>query len=350
MSLIQQGYDVMVLTTGSKEEIDYAKSNGCIITSISSSTQNPFTIIRYILNIRKVIKSYNPDVCLTFTIRPAIWGNLVTRMLGIPTITNITGIGPLFSSKKITYKIARMLYKFILKKTDTIFFQNTDDRDLFIKNNFVHHQNIDLLPGSGVDYEYFAPIKKTVDNDVFVFLFIGRLLKDKGITEFVAASKILQQQGVVVKCLVVGSLWNQNLKKNTITQKDLDEWMADHLITYIGHSTDVRIQIANADCIVLPSYREGTSNVLLEASSMERPCITCDTTGCREIVIHNETGLLCKVADAEDLAEKMKQMILLPKEKRQEMGIKARNKVIKEFDKKIVIQKYLTALTSILKK
>jgi glycosyltransferase involved in cell wall biosynthesis len=188
--------------------------------------------------------------------------------------------------------------------------------NLFVENNFVKQQNICLIPGSGVDYERFAPMPKTLAYDAFVFLFIGRLLKDKGITELVTASRILKQQGIKFTCLVVGSLWTQNLKKNTITQNDLDEWIQEELIKYEGHSTDVRQQIANADCFVLPSYREGTSNVLLEASSMEKPCITCDTTGCREIVEDKITGLLCKVADAEDLAEKMKQMISFSYEKR----------------------------------
>ena len=348
-SLIHQGFEVSVLTSGTKAEIELAQSKGYNIVPINSSTQNPFTILQYIKGVYLAVKKYKPDVCLTFTIRPAIWGNLVTRVLHVPTITNITGIGPLFSSNNIAYKMARTLYKFVLKRTHTIFFQNKDDMNLFVENNFVKQQNICLIPGSGVDYDRFAPIPKEHIHDSFVFLFIGRLLKDKGITEFVAASRRLKQQGINFTSVVVGSLWTQNLKKNTITQQDLDEWVQEGVIQYEGHSTDVRQQIANADCFVLPSYREGTSNVLLEASSMEKPCITCDTTGCREIVEDKITGLLCKVADAEDLTEKMKQMISFSYEKRRQMGVDARKKVIKEYDKKIVINKYLDVIQSITK-
>ena len=308
---MEQGYDVIVATTGTPEDIQLARSNGFSIVEIKSSTQNPFSILRYFLSLMGIMRKFKPDICLTFTIRPAIWGNLATRLQKIPTITNITGGGPLFSSNQLAYKAARLLYKFVLRTTHTLFFQNQDDYRLFVKNGFVKTQRVEIIPGSGIDYDYFYPMLKTDPSTVFTFLFIGRLLHDKGIQEFVTASKILKEEGVLFKSVVVGSMWNQNLRKNTITQHTLDRWINENLIVYAGYSTDVRKDIANADCIVLPSYREGNSNVLLEASSMEKPCITCDTTGCREIIEDNVTGLLCKVADAEDLARKMKAMMNL---------------------------------------
>jgi len=343
LELMRQGYHVVVLTTGSDEDMAIARKNGITVIDVKSSNINPFHVLRYIRNIRAALKKTKVDVCLTFTMRPAIWGNYVTGRLGIPTITNITGIGPLFSSHSPAYLLARFLYKFVLRKTALLFFQNRDDMNLFVIHRFVSSDKAALIPGSGVDHEYFKPQPK-VNNNNFSFLFIGRLLKDKGVIEFVEAAKIILKENPDVTFKIVGPTWNQNLKKNTITEKDIQGWVAERIIDYYGASEDVRSHIAASDCVVLPSYREGISNVLLEASSMEKPCITCDTTGCREIVVHGETGLLCNVADAPDLAEKMKKMISFSEEARSEMGANARKKVIKEFDKQFVIDAYINAI------
>ena len=142
----------------------------------------------------------------------------------------------------------------------------------------------------------------------------------------------------------MGPFWTQNLKKNTITHTQLQHWIDEGVIDYLGEKKDVRKFIAEADCIVLPSYREGTSNTLLEAASMEKPAITTNATGCKEIVSDNVTGFLCNVRDELDLADKMEKMILLPTEERKEMGKMARQKIIKEYDKQIVIQAYMGAI------
>ncbi|MGZ4049482.1 MAG: glycosyltransferase, partial [Bacteroidia bacterium] len=146
---------------------------------------------------------------------------------------------------------------------------------------------------------------------------------------------------------VLGSLWTQNLKTNIVTSTELNSWINEGVINYLGSADDVRPYIASSDCIVLPSYREGMSNVLLEAGSMMKPCITCDTPGCNDIVIDNITGLLCKVKNPEDLANTIKKMFLLTNEQRRAMGIAARNRIIKDFDKKIVIDAYLKAIEEI---
>ena len=346
--LMEQGNVVTVLTTGTPQQLQAAEKMGLKVIDVGSSSQNPFHILLYMLRIKNAMKELKADVCLTFTIRPAIWGNLITRWLGIPTVTNITGIGPLFASKSVAYRIARSLYRFSLSKTAHIFFQNTDDRNLFLEHGFLHHQSHGLIPGSGVDYNHFSPAEKSFDKDVFVFLYIGRLLKDKGIVEFVEATRKVKALHQNILFRVIGPLWTQNLKGNTITAEQLEGWVNEGIINYVGEVLDVRSYVASSDVVVLPSYREGTSNVLLEASSMERPCITCDTTGCREIVEDGVTGYLCKVADADDLADKMLHIIQLPEQDRVKMGKKAREKVIREFDKKIVIDAYLRSINEII--
>ncbi len=342
-TLIKEGYQVYILTSGTEEELLQAKNSGLNVIDIKNCN-NPADMLKYAANIRRALKKVKPDVCLTFTVRPAIWGNIVTAALKIPTITNITGIGQLFTNNNVVYRSVRTLYKFVLKKTAKVFFQNDDDMQAFLDNNFVSPDRAARIPGSGIDHEYYKPIKSTVPKNGFSFLFISRLIKDKGINEYVEAARLLKDVLPGTEFRVLGPLWLQSLKENTVTQEEVDKWVDEKIINYLGAADDVRPYIAEADCIVLPSYREGMSNVLLEASSMERACITTNTTGCKEIVEEGVTGFLCEVKSGKDLAEKMKKMTMLPAEKRIEMGINARKKVVREFDKQIVIDSYLKAI------
>lgn len=347
--LLREGYDVTILTH-TNGFVSQVEKTGLKVINIGSGNVNPVKVLKYIFNLYKALKRIKPDVCLTFSIRPAIWGNYITRYLKIPTVTNITGVGPLFTSKNLAYRIARSIYRSALSKTKKVFFQNFDDMELFIEKKFVRRQIAERIPGSGVDYQKFSPINSIERaHDHFIFLFIGRLIKDKGIFEFVEAARIIRKKYSHVLFNVIGPFWSQNLKSNTITQSDLQNWIIEGIIDYQGEKKDVRQFIAGADCVVLPSFREGTSNILLEAASMERPIITTNTTGCKEIVDDKITGFLCNVKDSVDLARQMEKMILLSGEERVIMGKKARQKIIKEFDKKIVLDAYQKAIQNITK-
>ncbi len=344
LCLLGQGCEVYIITHTNKF-VPQVEKMGLKVFNVGSGNLNPFKVARYIYNLRKALKKIKPDVCLTFSIRPAIWGNLITRQLSIPTITNITGVGPLFISRSIVYRSARTMYRNALKKTKKVFFQNYDDMNLFIERKFVNPEVAERIPGSGVDYHKFHPIiLKEKDPDTFIFLFIGRLIKDKGIFEYINAARITRKKYPNNIFNVIGPFWTQNLRTNTITHSQLQNWIEEGVIDYLGEKKDVRKFIAEADCIVLPSYREGTSNILLEAASMEKPVITTNTTGCKEVVEDEVTGLLCRVKDDIDLAKKMEKMLMLGAEKRNIMGQKARLKIIKEYDKQIVIEAYLKAI------
>jgi glycosyltransferase involved in cell wall biosynthesis len=346
--LINAGYNVTILSTGTEKELAIARSAGFTVIDVGTSNTKPAEVFKYINALRKTLKQIDADVCLTFTMRPAIWGNIVTRLLGIPTITNITGIGPLAESGSIVYQLARTLYKFVLKKTVTVFFQNKDDCRLFLDKKFVTPSQVQIIPGSGVNYDYFQPLPKKQYQDIFIFLFISRLIKDKGIIEFVEAARILKSKQVTAEFHVLGPYYSQNLKENIVTEKQIVQWVEEGTVKYLGAADDVRPYIADADCIVLPSYREGMSNVLLEAGSMEKPCVTSDTTGCRDIVVEGETGYLCKVKDANDLAEKLLKMYNLKEEERVQMGKTARELMKTKFAKQIVIDAYVNAIETIL--
>ncbi|MEP6950986.1 MAG: glycosyltransferase family 4 protein [Ginsengibacter sp.] len=344
LRLIREGCEVYILTH-TNSFVSQVEKMGLRVVNVGSGNLNPIKVSQYIYNLRRALRKIKPDVCLTFSIRPAIWGNIITRELKIPTITNITGIGPLFISKSLVYRIARTMYRKALNKTKKVFFQNYDDMNLFLERKFVKISVAERIPGSGIDYNKFEPIiLKEKDPDTFIFLFIGRLIKDKGIFEYINSARCIRKKFPHTVFNVIGPFWTQNLKKNTITQSQLQNWIDEGVIDYLGEKKDVRKFIAEADCIVLPSYREGTSNTLLEAASMGKPSITTNTTGCKEIVDDGVTGFLCRVKDEHDLAEKMEQMLLLPADERIEMGKKARIKIIKEYDKQIVINAYLKAI------
>ena len=347
LALLNQNFEVHVLTHTNqfKKEVE---DSGLKVYHVGSGNTNPLKILMYVCKVFYFMRRVQPDVCLTFSVRPAIWGNIVARILGIPVIANISGIGPLFSSKNMAYRFIRFIYPFALSKTEKIFFQNEEDRETFISHRFIIRQKTDRIPGSGVDYLKFAPvpcINKITKN--FSFLFIGRLVKDKGILEFIEAAKIMKAQNPAINFKVIGPLWQQNLRSNTLTKKVVYQWVSEGIIEYEGEKKDVRKDIAAADCIVLPSYREGISNVLLEAASMEKACIATNVTGCKEIIEDGKTGLLCRVRDASDLAAKMKQMIALPESALMEMGKQARQKMIREFDKRIVLNCYLKEIKNI---
>jgi glycosyltransferase involved in cell wall biosynthesis len=348
LRLVKEGCNVHVLTHTNRYVAQVEKM-GLKVHNVGSGNMNPFKVAKYVFNVRKTLRTIRPDVCLTFSIRPAIFGNIITRQLRIPTITSITGVGPLFTSNSFVYVAARKLYGNALSKTRKIFFQNYDDMNLFIEKKFVRSDAAERIPGSGVDYHKFKPIiSRGKDPGHFIFLFIGRLIKDKGIFEFIEAARIVRKNFPHAVFNVIGPFWTQQLRNNTITKSQFQNWIDEGIIDYLGEKKDVRKFIAEAECIVLPSYREGTSNILLEASSMEKPVITTNTTGCKEIVEDGVTGYLCRVKDPDDLAKKMEKMLRLTDEQRMEMGKRGREKIIKEFDKQIVIETYLKTIRDIM--
>lgn len=347
VTLLQKGFEVVVLTTGEVSELEKARSEGLRVIDVQSGGGNLLEVGRYIWNLNKSLSSIKPDIILTFTMRPNIWGNIIAGIKGIRVVSNITGTGQLFSSKNISFRIARLLYKFALRKTDWIFFQNIEDQKLFVDRKMVNEKKTSIIPGSGVDTTFFAPMNKP-EQTPFTFLFIGRLIKDKGIVEFVKAAVHLKRLYPEVVFKIVGPLWKQNIKSNTISKEELDFWIKSKIVKYAGNDTDVRSFIAASDCVVLPSYREGMSNVLLEAGSMEKPCIATNVTGCKEIIVDKETGLLCKPKDADDLAGKMIEMFHISAQVRKDMGKTSRLRAQKYFEKNIVIQEYLDVIEKVI--
>ena len=290
----------------------------------------------------RLLRAERPDVFLGYTVKPNVYGSLAAHWLGIPVVNNIAGLGAVFIRGGWLVRIVRGLYKLALGKSARVFFQNPDDRQLFIEHQLVKAAVTDLLPGSGVDLERFMPVPLPQSFELgrkFRFLLIARMLRDKGVGEYVEAARALQAAWPQVEWCLLGFVDVQN--PAAISSAQMESWVKEGVVSYLGVSDDVRAQIAEADCVVLPSYREGTPRTLLEAAAMARPVITTDVPGCRHVVDEGESGLLCAVRDAGDLAEKMTRMLTLSAEQRTAMGLKGRKKMEAEFDEKIVVWKYL---------
>ena len=322
-----------------KNEFDFYNIN------IDPKGINPIHDFKTMISLYKLYNIITPDIVLNFTIKPNIYSSLVSGLLDIKVISNISGLGTIFIKQSVVTKIAKLLYKVALRFNGKVFFQNNDDKTLFIENNLVSEKKSDLLPGSGVDLNKFIPIKKQ-DDEVFKFLLIARLLKDKGILEFIEATKIIKDKCFNVEFQLLGSVGVAN--KTAISSEELQVWIDSGLVNYLGTTDNVQNVIANVDCVVLPSYREGTPRSLLEACAMEKPIITTNVVGCKEVVDDGINGYLCEVKNEKDLATKMEVMINLSDEERLVMGKAGRNKIVNEFDEKIVINKYLKIIDEII--
>jgi len=311
---------------------------------LNSQGINPLQDMQTTMEFYKLFKELSPDFICNYTIKPNIYASLVARVLDIKMINNIAGLGTLFIKQGPITSIAKLLYRTSQAKADRVFFQNRDDFKLFTDEGLVKRSNCDILPGSGVDTNRFRPQEKA-QSEVIRFLHISRMIWEKGIGEYVEAARIIKAKYPNVEFCLLGFLDVAN--PGAISREQMDEWVAEGVINYLGVSDDVDEVITTADCVVLASYyREGTPKTLLESASSAKPIITTDNVGCRDVVDHGINGYLCEPRSSEDLARKIEMFLALSEKERIRMGINSRKKIRNEFDEKIVIGKYLEVLNS----
>lgn len=302
----------------------------CIETKIDRRGINPKTDLKLLKEYFRLLKEEKPDKVITYSIKPNIYCGLAARIKKIPSYINVQGLGTAFQSKKLA-TIVTMMYKFGTGKAEKIFFENNSNANEFIARNIVNKDKITVLNGAGVNLDYYE-YKPYPDDMPTKFLFVGRIMKEKGVDELFSAFKKLKNEFEEKVCLDIVGFFEDEYKS---VIEDLEKM---EIIRFHGFQTDARPFYENSNCVVLPSYHEGLSNVLLESSAIGRPVITSDIPGCREAVDDRKTGFLVNVKDSDDLYEKMKKFVLLSYDEKSDMGKNARTKMKNEFDKKQVVK------------
>jgi glycosyltransferase involved in cell wall biosynthesis len=314
----------------------------CIDLPVASKSTNPLADLRTMFALYRLYRKLKPSLVFHYTIKPNIYGSIAAKLAGVPSVAVTTGLGYVFIQPSRAAQVAKALYRFAFRFPREVWFLNHDDEAAFLGERLLAHpERARLLHGEGVDLAHFA-YTPLPDKPHFDFVLIGRLLWDKGVGEYVEAARRLRTQYPHARFQLLGPVGVAN--PSAITREDVDAWQREGLIEYLGEAHDVRPHVANADCVVLPSYREGVPRTLMEASAMGRPIVATDVPGCREVVADGVTGLLCEARSAESLAAKLAQMLDMDLEARRTMGERGRHKVAAEFDEAAVVERYKDTL------
>ena len=307
----------------------------CIDTALDRRSINPKKDLELFRNYCKLLKDEKPDLVITYSIKPNIYAGLACSLAGIPYCANVQGLGTAFQKKGLARFVA-MLYRVAFRKVRTVFFENEENAQEFRDAVGIEKEKQTVLNGAGINMARY-PYREYPENEKTHFLYLGRIMKEKGIDELLAAAEMLRADGENFVVDMVGFFEDEYLEKfNTAQQKGI--------VMFRGFAQDPRPYYAQADCVVLPSYHEGMSNVLLEAAASGRPIITSRIHGCKEAVVEGETGYLCTVKDAHSLYRTMKQFLALSREQREEMGLKGRSHVENVFKKEKIVQETIAAL------
>lgn len=329
---------------------------------LAAASVNPVRELGTVWALYRVIRDEGVDVVLSYTPKGNIYGALAAAMNGSPTVPNVSGLGRVFIRRSPLTRLVKQLYRLALRRAAPVFFQNLDDLHLFVRLGLVGAAQAERLPGSGVDLERFAPAGSGAAFGLterppragpgaacrrhgFTFLLVARLLWDKGVGEYVDAARKVRLKYPAVEFGLLGFLDVQN--PSAIPHGQVAAWVAEGVVDYLGSTDDVLPYLRRADCVVLPSYREGVPRTLLEAAAIAKPLITTDAPGCRDAVDDGVTGFLCRLRDADDLADKMLRMVEMDRDEFLAMGRRGREKMVREFDERVVIARYLEVVDQI---
>jgi galacturonosyltransferase len=311
---------------------------GCQIieTKVNSRGTNPFQDIRLVFNYLYILKSYKPDLVLSYTVKSNVYGGMACRIKRVSQIANITGLGDAIENPGLLQKLVLELSKFAFKSTKMVFFQNESNKEFYEKVGIVNPKKTNLIPGSGVNLLKNSFESYPYETDRMIkFLFIGRLLKDKGLEEYLQASTYLKQKGYPIQCDLVGA-FEGDFYKDSVKQYE-----ENGIGKYLGESSHIHQLITQYHAVVLPSYHEGMANVLLEAAACGRPILASKIPGCQETFEEGISGLGFEPKSVDSLQDAILKFLSLTTEQRQKMGLAGRKKVEKEFDRQIVVDAYM---------
>jgi glycosyltransferase involved in cell wall biosynthesis len=342
------GHEVLAIAPPDAYSARLESELGCryVPVLMENKGTNPIKDAQLTRRFLTIYKRERPDVVLHFTIKPNIYGTLAAKMAGVASINNVSGLGTVFLIENLVSKVARGLYRFAFQFPHKVFFQNNDDRELFIRYGLIRPERTGLVPGSGVDLVRFRPqprADKPTDAP-FTFLMVARVLYEKGIVEYFEAARQLRATlgPDKVRVQLLGGL--DEAGGVGVPRATFEQWLAEGTVEHLGTSDNVAEHLHRADCVVLPSYREGTPKTLLEAAACGKPLVTTDVPGCRETVEHGRNGYLCQVRSADDLTAKLLQMAQLPPERLSVMGAASRELAEEKFDEQLVLREYLSAV------
>lgn len=337
--LLNEGHEVSIISPYGPM-YDELIEEGCTLheTKLDRHGTNPIKDLKLMRQYKKILKEISPDYVFTYTIKPNIYGAMACKKLKIPCIANITGLGTAVENGGLIQKITVMLYKIAFKKIQTVFFQNQENMQFFIDRKLYTDKH-KLLPGSGVNLSRFTPYEYPND-DVVEFVFISRLMKEKGIDQYLEAAEYIKKKYPNTKFHICGFCEDAYKDKmEALTSSDT--------VVYHGMVKNIETVLENVHCTVHPTYYpEGLSNVLLESCACARPIITTDRAGCREVVVDGVNGFVVKQKDSADLTAKLEKFLSLSYEEKRAMGLAGRDKVEKEFDRNIVIRAYLNEIVA----
>lgn len=334
-----EGYQVYALSP----EDDYVKNLteiGVIFhhIDVDQKGMNPLADLKIIRTYRRLFRAIMPDIVLSYTIKPNIYSNLAATNLNIPVISNISGLGTAFISRSLLTYLSLLMYKIALQGNGHTFFQNDDDAQLFQRHRVVSRNKCSIIPGSGVNTKTFQTDRTT--NKGVTFLFVGRLIGDKGLREFIEAAHLITENNATARFWIIGELGYNN--KTSLKKEEFELLLGENpRIQYLGKMDEVAPILVKADVMVLPSYREGLSKSLLEALAMSLPIITTDVPGCREVVVDGVNGLLCEARNVNSLKSKIQDMIDFSEETRIQMGKHSRRLATQSFSEELVIAAYM---------
>lgn len=348
-ALKQEGHRVLAIAP-EDEYTGLLRAEGIEFTALKHLARkgtNPLHDLRLMWEFRTIYQSQHIDVALQYTIKPNIYGTLGARLSGTKAVCTVTGLGYTFLNRSLASAVAHRLYRLAFASAYRVLFQNEDDLQTFLEDKLVDKSRTMLVPGSGIDTTYFHPSFCTPEpgKDKLHFLMIGRLLKDKGVCEYAAAARAILDKGLAAEFHLLGEIDKDN--PSAISEETLKQWTAGNILLHHPHTRDTRPLICAADCIVLPSYREGMPRVILEGMAMARPCIATEAPGCRDAVEEEASGFLCEVADAASLQAAMERFLALSAQERIQMGKRARQRVEQYFSSSIVNYSYITLLRNL---
>lgn len=342
MTELSKTYDVTMITPKDCDTAILAKRGIHFIPiDVDCKGLNPFRDLNLVHVLNRIYRQEHFDFVFHYTIKPIIYGSFVAGRAGIPFISIVTGLGYSFIRRNWLFHLSRLMHKWALKKADSVWFLNQDDCDSFVNWHIVDRDHTHVIHGEGVNTDLFTA-KPKMDN-VFRFLFCGRMLRSKGVELYVEAARRLKHEYPEVEFQLLGPLDSPN--PDAITPEEIETWIKEGYVSYLGVTKDVRPYLEKCSCMVLPSYyMEGVPRSLMEAASMERPIITTDSVGCKEVVEDGVNGFLCVKRNVESLYQAMHKMLSLSEEELKAMGSNGRKLMVAKFDEKIILQEYVQYL------